>query len=105
VEIRHVGGAGGRPDPQGGALDHIPADFAVYAVGIAATPELHAAGKRDSQRVVAALAPWDAGRDYMNFRETRSTGARLFSAAIHERLAAIKRRVDPRDLIRSNHPV
>jgi hypothetical protein len=41
----------------------------------------------------------------MNFRETRSTGARLFSAAIHDRLADIKRRVDPRDLIRSNHPV
>ncbi len=42
VEIRHVGGAAGRPDPQGGALDHIPADFAVYAVGIAATPEMKA---------------------------------------------------------------
>jgi hypothetical protein len=52
-----------------------------------------------------AAKPWDSGRDYMNFRESRSTGARLFSAEIHERLRAIKRRADPLDVIRSNHPV
>jgi FAD/FMN-containing dehydrogenase len=105
VELRQLGGAVGRTEPGAGAATFADASFAVFAVGIAATPELHAASERDSRRVVEALAPWDAGRDYMNFRETRSTGARLFSAAIHERLAEIKRRVDPRDLIRSNHPV
>jgi UDP-N-acetylenolpyruvoylglucosamine reductase len=105
VEMRHLGGAAGRPAPGGGAATFVGCDYVVFAVGIAATPELHVASERDSKRVVAALAPWDAGRDYMNFRETRSTGARLFSAAVHEKLAAIKRRVDPRDVIRSNHPV
>ena len=105
VELRQLGGAVGRTEPGAGAATFADASFAIFAVGIAATPELHAASERDSARVVAAVAPWDAGRDYMNFRETRSTGARLFSAAIHERLAEIKRRVDPRDLIRSNHPV
>jgi hypothetical protein len=29
---------------------------------------------------MAALTPWDAGRDDMNFRESRISGERLFSA-------------------------
>jgi hypothetical protein len=51
--------------------------------------------ERDVKRVVSALAPWDSGRDYMNFRETSSTGERLFSAERFARLREIKRRVDP----------
>jgi FAD binding domain-containing protein/berberine-like enzyme len=105
VEMRQLGGALDRRAPGDGAATFAGCEYAVFAVGIAATPELYAASERDSRRVVAALEPWDSGRDYMNFRETRSSGARLFSAEIHERLRAIKRRVDPRDLIRSNHPV
>jgi hypothetical protein len=61
--------------------------------------------EQDVKRVVSALAPWDSGRDYMNFRETSSTGERLFSAERVARLREIKRRVDPTNLIRSNHPV
>jgi FAD/FMN-containing dehydrogenase len=105
VEVRHLGGALDRTSPGDGAATFEDSAYAVFAVGIAATPELYEASERDSKRVVAALAPWDAGRDYMNFRETRSTGARLFSAATHERLRQVKRRVDPFDVIRSNHPV
>ncbi len=105
VELRQLGGALDRVAEGDGAASFAGCAYAVFAVGIAATPELHAASERDSKRVVQALERWDAGRDYMNFRETRSSGERLFSAGVHERLRAIKRRVDPRDLIRSNHPV
>ena len=105
VELRQLGGALDRAAEGDGAASFAGCEFAVFAVGIAATPELHAASERDSKRVVEALERWDAGRDYMNFRETRSSGERLFSPEVHERLRAIKRRVDPRDLIRSNHPV
>ena len=105
VELRQLGGALDRAAPGDGAATFAGCGFALFAVGIAATPEMHAASERDSRRVIAAVEPWDAGRDYINFRETRSTGGRLFSAAVHERLAEVKRRVDPRDLIRSNHPV
>jgi hypothetical protein len=41
----------------------------------------------------------------MNFRESRSTGERLFSGGAFARLREIKRRVDPANLILSNHPV
>ena len=105
VEVRHLGGALGRTSPGDGAATLAGSAYAVFAVGIAATPELYAASERDSKRVVEALAPWDSGRDYVNFRETRSTGARLFSEALHDRLREVKRRVDPLDMIRSNHPI
>jgi FAD/FMN-containing dehydrogenase len=105
VEIRHLGGALARTSLGDGAANFVDAAYGVFAVGIAATPELHAASERDSKRVVARLAPWDSGRDYMNFRESRASGARLFSPEIHRRLREIKRRVDPHDVIRANHPV
>jgi hypothetical protein len=105
VELRQLGGALDRVAPGDGAATFAGCEYGMFAVGIAATPELRASSERDVKRVVAALEPWDSGRDYMNFRESRSTGARLFSTEIHERLRAIKRRVDPLDVIRSNHPV
>jgi hypothetical protein len=91
--------------PGDGAASFAGSSYGVFAVGIAATPAMRAATENDLERVLAALAPWDSGRDYMNFRETRSTGERLFSAERFARLRAIKRRVDPTDVIRSNHPV
>src|SRR5262249_16318287 len=105
VEVRHLGGALERSATDDGAATFAGSWFAVFAVGIAATPALHAASKRDSTRVIDALEPWDSGRDYMNFRESRQPGDRLFSPDRHERLRQIKRRVDPDDVIRSNHPV
>ena len=105
VEFRQLGGALDRTMPWDGAATFAGSSFGVFAVGIAATPDMAAKTERDVERVVEALAPWDSGRDYMNFRESRSTGERLFSAERFARLRAIKRRVDPTDLIRSNHPV
>jgi UDP-N-acetylenolpyruvoylglucosamine reductase len=105
VEFRQLGGALDRTAPGDGAATFAGSSYGLFAVGIAATPELRAAAERDVKRVIAALEPWDSGRDYMNFRESRSDGTRLFSAERYERLLEIKRRIDPHDLIRSNHPV
>jgi FAD/FMN-containing dehydrogenase len=105
VEFRQLGGALDRSMPGDGAATFAGSSYGLFAVGIAASPEMAAKTEQDVQRVVAALAPWDSGRDYMNFRETASTGERLFSAERFARLREIKRRVDPTNLIRSNHPV
>jgi hypothetical protein len=43
--------------------------------------------------------------DYLNFRETRTTGQRLFSPDVYRRLRAVKAAVDPDDVFQSNHPV
>jgi hypothetical protein len=79
--------------------------FAMFAVGIAPTPEARRQTVHDVGRVLTALAPWDSGRDYSNWRETRSTGARLFSPETYVRLREIKAEVDPDDVIPSHHPV
>ena len=104
VEVRQLGGAlARRHDGDGAGL--LDTAFAMFAVGIAPTPEAAERTRHDVGRVLEALAPWDSGRDYSNFRETRSTGARLFSEETYARLKEIKQQVDPDDLIRSHHPV
>jgi FAD/FMN-containing dehydrogenase len=105
VEVRHLGGALARRSHEHGALASIDAEFAVFAVGIAATPELKAAVELHVELVQAALEPWDAGRTYMNFAEKRTDGSRLFPELTLRRLMAIKSTYDPTDLIRSNHPI
>ena len=105
VELRQMGGALDRSAPGDGVASFAGTGAALFAVGMAVTPEMHAKTESDAQRVIEALAPWDAGRDYMNFRESRSNGERLFSSERYERLLELKQRVDPGDLFRSNHPV
>jgi hypothetical protein len=104
LEIRHLGGAlARRADGDGAAL--LDKAFAMFAVGIAPTPELAQRTTNDVRRALAALEPWDSGRDYSNWRESRASGARLFSEETYARLQEVKERVDPDDLIRSHHPV
>ena len=102
VEIRRLGGALARRSNDDGAA-FLDREFALFAVGIAPTPEISAKTRSDVERVLEAVEPWDSGRDYLNFREARSTGERLFSAETHARLKAIKAAVDPENVIRSNH--
>lgn len=104
LEVRHLGGALARTaEGDGAALLDKP--FVMFAVGIAPTPEAARQTIHDVERVLTALAPWDSGRDYSNWRETRATGERLFSPETYARLREIKAEVDPDDLIRSHHPV
>jgi FAD/FMN-containing dehydrogenase len=105
VEVRHLGGALARKSPDHGALGSIDADFALFAVGMTPTPEAMAAVKAHLEYVQAAMAQWDAGRDYLNWTERRERGERLFGPITYRRLQAVKAAVDPDDLFRSNHPV
>ena len=43
------------------------------------------------------MAPWDAGRDYLNFTERRERGERLFGPSTYRRLQTVKSTVDPED--------
>jgi hypothetical protein len=105
VEVRQLGGALGRRERGHGAAAALNANFALFAVGIAATPEMGAAAKAQVEVVRAAMAQWDSGRDYLNFTERRERGERLFGPRTFRRLQAVKGKVDPDDVFRSNHPV
>ena len=105
VELRHLGGALARQRPGHGALATLDAAFAMYAVGIAATPELKAAVEVDVERVKHALAPWTANRGYMNFTESSGDAGRLFADTTYGRLRKVKAAVDPDGLFVANHKI
>ena len=105
VEIRHLGGAVARPRPEHGAVSHFDAPFLMYAVGIAPTPEAKAVVEEATAILRDALAPWEADHTYLNFSETPREADDHFAPESLERLRMIKQEVDPRDVIRSNHPL
>jgi hypothetical protein len=105
IEIRQLGGELSRARPGHGALASIDARYAIFAVGVAHTAELGRAVRSDLERLQAAVAPWTSPRMFLNFAETPRRPAALWSEHGHRRLCQIKRRIDPNDMIRSNHPV
>ena len=105
VEVRHLEGALARSRPGQGALGTLEARFAMIAVGIAATPARGAAVRAHVELLQSTLARWDSGRDYLNFTTRRERGQRFFGAKAFARLQAVKAKVDPQDVFRSNHPI
>jgi hypothetical protein len=105
VEVRQLGGALAKPAPGGGAVSHLDADFVMFGVGIAMSPEQGAAVSAHVGVVREALAPWEAETAYLNFAERDIPGDNLFGPYAHHRLRAVKSAYDPADLFLSNHPV
>ena len=91
--------------PGHGALATIEAGFAMFAVGMAMTPELGAAVRAHIEIVQAALASWDCGPQLPQLHRRRERGERLFGSTTYRRLQSVKGKVDPEDVFRSNHPV
>ena len=105
VEIRHLGGELGRARSENGAFASLEAAYAMFAVGIAATPEMAAAVDAEVEYVKEALAPWDAGRMYMNFAEKPRAGTVLFGGEAYHRLREVKAAYDPKNVFRGNHAI
>jgi hypothetical protein len=104
VELRHLGGALADARPEHGALASLDAGFACVTISLAMNDN-GAALERHAAIVRAALAPWEAERNYPNFAERSFNVSDLFSPATCERLGRIKAQYDPKDLIRSTHPI
>ena len=105
VDLRHLGGQIGTPDPLGGAVNHLPGRFLLYAVGVTPTPEAVDGVEGHVAALLAALSPWAAERDYMNFRESDVPAARVYGQEAIERMRAVRQKNDPDGILRSNHPV
>jgi FAD binding domain len=103
VELRQLGGELARARPDNGALASLEASYALFAVGIAPTPEAEAHVARHAQLVRRALAPWTAKRSYLNFAETPVDPAAFWPETAYRRLRRIKSAIDPANRIRSNH--
>ncbi|HEX3239930.1 MAG TPA: FAD-binding protein [Solirubrobacterales bacterium] len=104
AEVRHCGGALGRPAENGGALAKLPGEFLAFAVGVAPVPEAVEPTKAWLGAFSAALAPYASGH-YLNFCEKQFDLAAAFPVETLERLRAVKSQYDPENLFRASHPV
>jgi Berberine and berberine like len=105
AELRQLGGALGRPDPDGGALSALDADLAMFAVGLAPDEAMAAASAEQAQRVTEAFARLDAGNAYLNFTEHEVDPARFYDEDTYRRLREVKRRYAPANVIHANHEI
>jgi hypothetical protein len=103
AELRQLGGAVGRPDPNGGALSHIESPYAMYAVGV--TP--HAAARdavvRHLGSLRTAMTPYASGREFTSFVEAQRDPTTFFAPDVLERVRRVKDHYDPDNLFRANH--
>lgn len=104
VELRQLGGAlaEGSPDAAQGRID---AKFGMFAVGMAATPEMGEAVKSYVRVVKDTLAPWRAEFNYYNFAESNSGAEEVLPSDSYRRLRDVKAKYDPDEMIVSAHPV
>ena len=105
AELRHLGGALAVSKPGHGAQPTLEAGYLAFAAGIPASPELIAGLQVALPGFKSTMAPWDAGRGYLNFEENTVDSRSFYDEVTHRHLAHIKAQVDPADIFRSNHPI
>jgi hypothetical protein len=104
-ELRQLGGALGRPAENAGALDKLDAGFAMFGVGLPMAPEMGEAINKHLDLLEETMRPWAAEGGYFNFAERPGELETILPAEVCKRLAEVKRKWDPKELIRANHSV
>jgi FAD/FMN-containing dehydrogenase len=105
TELRQLGGALGRPDPDGGALSHLDAGWVMYGVGMVMGPEMAEAVSAGLDRMHEAMEPWGADGGYFNFADRPCDSDAILPPDACSRLAEVKRKWDPDERIIGNHAV
>jgi FAD/FMN-containing dehydrogenase len=104
AELRQLGGALARPDPDGGALAMLDGQFLALGLGLGGADDRHWQRQReDAARFLAAVEPWATGRQYLPMLDDRTDTRKVFPAGVHARLSAVRRAVDPGDLFLAPH--
>lgn len=104
VEVRHLGGAVGRPARVPNAVAGRGAAFTLFALGPMAGP-LAETMPAITQSVVDRMAPWAARGPLLNFLGWAGPDRvrRLWDDADRARLLAVKERLDPANLFSCGH--
>ncbi|HKO38488.1 MAG TPA: FAD-binding oxidoreductase [Solirubrobacterales bacterium] len=105
TELRQLGGALGQPDPDGGALSHLDAEWVMYGVGMVMGPEMAEAVSAGLDRMHEAMDPWGADGGYFNFADRPCDSDAILPPDVCSRLAEVKRKWDPEGRIVGNHAV
>jgi hypothetical protein len=105
TEIRHLGGALGRPAADDGALSHLDAGHVMYSVGMPMSPELGEAIPRHLEKIGETMKPWSAEGSYFNFTEAPCDVEAILPTDVCDRLRDVKRKWDPESRIVANHAI
>ncbi|WP_127502021.1 FAD-binding oxidoreductase [Actinoplanes solisilvae] len=105
TEVRHFGGALGRPASSAGALTHLDAQYMVQSAGAVFDPAQKPAVVAEIHGIVDAMSEWSRDRVYLNFAQEQGTTSRAFDSATWQRLLSIREKVDPNGVLRPNHEV
>jgi hypothetical protein len=104
-ELRLLGGALAESPPDAGALARLDQAFLTFGVGMSMNPEMGAAVNGQLEVVAEALEQWDSGVKYANFVDVPMDARMSYPPETFDRLQAVKRRYDPDDVFRANHPI
>ena len=105
AELRQLGGALARPDPDGGALSSLDGAFLALGLGLAArTPTDWAQQRADAARFLAAVEPWATGRQYLPMLDERTdTRKALPAGGARPAVRRSARAADPGGLFLAPH--
>lgn len=103
IELRHLGGAMGRPVAAPGAIDLHDARYVLWTAVIG-MPGDRPESVRDAEAVVQALAPWSAEQQYLNFAAEDVPADRLYAPDALHRLRTIAAATDPDHRFGFPHP-
>jgi FAD/FMN-containing dehydrogenase len=104
AEVRHVGGAVARVNPQTNAYGNRDASLLLQMIGLTPTPDASRYLAQYTGQIKAELQPDLTGGVYMNFLEGEESQQRVedgFSPEAYERLAALKAAYDPYNRLHS----
>ena len=105
LELRHLGAALRDAPPNAGALATLDQAFLTLGVGMIVDPGMARAINGRLDVVADALEPWDSGVKYANFIDVPIDVRTCYPPETFDRLQDVKRRYDPDDLFRANHPI
>jgi hypothetical protein len=107
AEIRHLGGAYARPRDDDGAIGRTSARYLLELVGLAPAAQAEPAVRQAQHAMTSALARWTTGTILPSFAEPASVtdAERVFPPPTRRRLARVKQRYDPGNVLRASFPL
>jgi FAD/FMN-containing dehydrogenase len=103
VHVRHLGGALARPFDS--AASHVDEPYALYTFGVPDSPAPAPAIRSRQTDLVSKLGAHVTGRKPQTLLAPGDDVTRAFPSPTLDRLRHIKGQRDPRNVLRSNHPV
>jgi FAD/FMN-containing dehydrogenase len=105
TELRQLGGALASAVLGGGAINHLPGEYLLFAGTVAPTPEAAAEAATAAHAVIAAVTKHGSEQPYLNFVEHATDVRDAFDPTTWRQLVGIKSAVDPNRLFIANHPI